>query len=58
MQAIAFPQETRRRMFCVQEGDHLTLLNVYKAFIRVSTSMSHCQPFILYMQSSTVQQEF
>jgi len=23
-------------MFCVHEGDHLTLLNVYRAFIRVS----------------------
>ncbi len=28
-------QEKARRMFCVYEGDHLTLLNVYKAFIRV-----------------------
>ncbi len=23
-------------MFCVYEGDHLTLLNVYNAFMRVS----------------------
>ena len=26
-------------MFCVYEGDHLTLLNVYNAFIRVRGSM-------------------
>ena len=26
-------------MFCVYEGDHLTLLNVYNAFIRVSKSL-------------------
>ena len=25
-------------MFCVREGDHLTLLNAYRAFIRVSAS--------------------
>ena len=32
-------QEKARRMFCVHEGDHLTLLNVYQAFLRVSTCM-------------------
>ena len=29
-------QEAARRKFCVYEGDHLTLLNIYKAFIRAS----------------------
>ena len=29
-------QEARRRMFSVYEGDHLTMLNVYNAFLRVS----------------------
>jgi len=32
-------QESAKRMFCVYEGDHLTLLNVYNAFIRVSGSL-------------------
>ena len=27
-------------MFCVHEGDHLTLLNVYQAFLRVSNETS------------------
>ena len=33
-------------MFCVYEGDHMTLLNVYKAFIRVSPSP--CQPVCVH----------
>lgn len=33
-------QEKARRMFCVHEGDHLTLLNVYQAFLRVSNETS------------------
>ena len=29
-------QERAKRKFSVYEGDHLTLLNIYKAFIRVT----------------------
>lgn len=35
--------ETRRRMFCVYEGDHLTMLNVYNAFIRYNKNSRWCQ---------------
>ncbi|XP_064393087.1 probable ATP-dependent RNA helicase DHX35 isoform X2 [Halichondria panicea] len=34
---------TARRMFCVYEGDHLTLLNIYRAFIRYNKNSRWCQ---------------
>lgn len=34
-----YPLQTRvHRKFAVEEGDHLTMLNVYEAFIKVSTA--------------------
>ena len=45
-------QERARRMFCVYEGDHLTLLNVYNAFIRVSKSL-YCFCFKAVVQLFT-----
>lgn len=41
--------ETRRRMFCVHEGDHITMLNVYNAFIRYNKSSRWCaENFLSY----------
>lgn len=35
--------ETARRKFCVHEGDHVTLLNIYKAFLRCNQNSRWCQ---------------
>ena len=43
-EAILLHQEKARRMFCVHEGDHLSLLNVYNAFIRVSAQVFMSYP--------------
>ncbi|CAI8014753.1 Probable ATP-dependent RNA helicase DHX35 [Geodia barretti] len=39
--------EAARRKFCVYEGDHMTLLNVYKAFIRFNKDPRWCQQHFL-----------
>jgi ATP-dependent RNA helicase DDX35 len=39
--------ESARRKFCVYEGDHLTLLNIYKAFIRFNKDSRWCQQHFL-----------
>ncbi|ORY39867.1 putative ATP-dependent RNA helicase DHX35 [Rhizoclosmatium globosum] len=35
--------EEERRKFCVEEGDHITYLNVYNAFIKNKQSQQWCQ---------------
>ncbi|XP_003384417.3 PREDICTED: probable ATP-dependent RNA helicase DHX35 [Amphimedon queenslandica] len=55
----AFHQPTRqkanasqaKRKFCVYEGDHLTLLNVYNAFIRYNQDPRWCQQNFIHYKS-------
>lgn len=39
--------ELERRKFTAEEGDHLTLLNAYNAFIRYGSSLSWCRQHAL-----------
>jgi len=41
--AVGAMAELERRKFTAEEGDHLTLLNVYNAFIRYGRSSSWCR---------------
>ena len=48
------PEETARRKFAVEEGDHLTLLNVYQAFVtRGKKESKWCQQHYLNYKSLT-----
>lgn len=40
-----------KRLFCVYEGDHLTLLNVYRAFIKFDKNSRWCQQNFLHYKS-------
>jgi ATP-dependent RNA helicase DDX35 len=43
------PADNARKKFCVYEGDHLTLLNVFNTFLRYNLSPEFCQKnFISY----------
>lgn len=47
-------EETSRRKFAVEEGDHLTLLNVYQAFItKGKKDLKWCQQHYLNFRSMT-----
>lgn len=47
-------EETARRKFAVEEGDHLTLLNVYQAFVtKGKKDMRWCQQHYLNFKSMT-----
>lgn len=37
------------RKFAVEEGDHLTMLNVYESFIKVSTTTPPQAPSVLHL---------